>query len=66
MTIHLVDKMVRLFDDKRKCRSEYNVNIMQILDILDNRSTECTFKSDQNQQNLYFVHILICDILLIK
>ena len=66
MTIHSVDKMVRLFDDKRKCRSEYNVNIMQILDILDNRSTECTFKSDQNQQNLYFVHILICDILLIK
>ena len=46
--------MIRLFDDKRKCRSEYNVSIMQILDILDNRSIECTFKSDQKSTKFIF------------
>merc|ERR1712228_218171 len=47
MIVHKMDRTVRLFDDKRRCHSEYPLSIMATLDIINAKQVEVVFKIDQ-------------------
>ena len=54
MIIHKADRTVRLFDDKRRCHSEYPLRIMATLDIIDSLNVEVVFKIDQKPTQFVF------------
>merc|ERR1719206_1461531 len=54
MIVHKADRTVRLFDDKRRCHSEYPLRIMATLDIIDSLNVEVVFKIDQKPTQFVF------------
>ena len=54
MIVHKADRTVRLFDDKRRCHSEYPLKIMATLDIIDSLNVEVVFTLDQKPTQFVF------------
>eukprot|EP01083_Nonionella_stella_P244540 850977_1 len=54
MIVHKADRTVRLFDDKRRCHSEYPLKIMATLDIIDALNVEVVFVIDQKPTQFVF------------
>eukprot|EP01083_Nonionella_stella_P066755 176028_1 len=54
MIVHKSDRTVRLFDDKRRCHSEYPMKIMATLDIIDSLNVEVVFTIDQKPTRFVF------------
>ena len=54
MIVHKADRTVRLFDDKRRCHSEYPLQIIATLDIIDKLNVEVVFTLDQKPTQFVF------------
>lgn len=54
MIVHKGDQIIRLFDDKRRCHSEYPLRIMATLDIFNSTTIEVVFTTDQKPTRFVF------------